>query len=202
MPTLLFVILPYPSHYLATFCFARMWQKQNYKVVFTGNELHRSLIEKEGFDFEPFYYGSEIRVQSIRLFLGFWLKSISDKKFTKTRYKEYYSRVRVINDVVKKYQPEIVFLDEHVGFNALYLAKSKLKLVVINTKLATRKRIGSPPLNSSFSPNAYLWSNIWCEWLWAKHLALRWCRKHLNNLAFNGLGELGFQRHLAKKNES
>jgi zeaxanthin glucosyltransferase len=199
MPTILFVILPYPSHYLASFGFARMWQKRGYNIVFTGFDIYRDLVEKEGFLFETLYYGHITKILKIRVFLGLWLRSTFDRNDRKRRYRAYYARVQAIKYLIEFYRPEIVFLDDHVGHYALYLADYKQQMVVINTKLATRKRIDSSPLNSSFYPNKTMWSRLWCEWLWTKHVALRQFRNTIENLTFNGMGEVGFHKRLAKR---
>jgi zeaxanthin glucosyltransferase len=199
MPTLLFVILPYPSHYLASFGFAKMWQERGYKIVFTGFDRHRDLIEKEGFLFETLYYGHVTYVRTMQVFLGLWLRTTFDKTDVKRRYREYYNRVQAIRYLVEQYRPEIVFLDDHVGHYALYLANYSQPIIVINTKLATRKRANTPPLNTSFYPSFSLWSHFYCQWLWAKHITFRHYKSFLENLTFNGTGELTFQRHLAKQ---
>lgn len=199
MKTLLFVILPYPSHYLASFGFARIWQKRGYKVVFTGLEGQRILVEKEGFDFEPMYYGHITYVKTLKLFFGLWLKNTFDKNNKKMRFRAFYARSLCINYLVEKHQPEIIFLDDHLGHFALYLNKYKCHLVVLNTKLSTTKRSLMPPLNSSFCPNNSMWSKLKTEWLWLTHISKRNWVSFIENITFNGMGEISFHRRCVKK---
>lgn len=199
MQTLLFVILPYPSHYLASFGFARMWQKRGYKVVFTGLEGQRILVEKEGFDFEPMYYGHITYVKTLKLFSGLWLKNTFDKTNKKMRFRAFYARSLSINYLVEQHQPEIIFLDDHLAHFALYLNKYKCHLVVLNTKLSTTKRLLMPPLNSSYCPNNSMWSKFKNEWLWIKYISKRNLVSFIENITFNGMGEIGFHQRCVKR---
>jgi zeaxanthin glucosyltransferase len=197
--TALFVLLPYPSHYMASFGFARLWQQRGYQVVFTGMSIHKELVEKEGFMFSELYYASEIRVRKLRVLLGLWLRSVLDDSDLRNRYRVFYAAVQAVRIVVVKYSPNIIFLDEHLSYYAVYLAPCSTPIIMLNTKLSTRKKVGIPPLSSTYLPTHSILSILWCEWLWGIHLAKRPFRQLFQDIAFCGKEGAFFQKRLAQQ---
>ena len=80
MKTALFIMLPYPSHYMACFGYAAAWQQNGWKVVFTGWPSQRRLVEKAGFGFCEIGYTTEYQVKTFQTFLGLLIRAIFDKK--------------------------------------------------------------------------------------------------------------------------
>lgn len=115
MKKILFIILPFPSHYTACFSYARYWQKKGYEVFFTGNKNLRELIEVEGFGFCSIQYLNEYNVKSYKSFLGLLIKTIVDKKFTLERFKEFYTAQKEAQQLYLEIHPKRIFIDEHLA---------------------------------------------------------------------------------------
>ena len=62
-----------------------------------------------------------------------------DKSFTKARYKEFYSSQLATEQLIKIYKPEKVFIDEHISEYYFFLKKYEAEIIIINTKLSTKK---------------------------------------------------------------
>ncbi len=199
--TALFVILPYPSHYMASFGFARMWQQRGFRVVFTGVDSLRQLVENEGFEFCEMVYAHEsvILKVKIRLLIGLLLRTLLDKQSVRQRYREFYTGVLEIHQIIRQYNPDVIFLDEHLGHYALYAAPFKLPMAVLNTKLSTRKQVGVPPLNAAYIPNASFSSRFWSKWLWIRYLQRRDWRELVQRMSFMGYDERCFQQRVARQ---
>ena len=57
MKTLLFVMLPTPSHYITSFPLAHEFEKNGFKVTFTGNaDSIKVLVKQNGFVYENMLY--------------------------------------------------------------------------------------------------------------------------------------------------
>jgi UDP:flavonoid glycosyltransferase YjiC (YdhE family) len=68
MKTVLFILLPFPSHYMAAFGFAHEWQKRGYRVIFTVIEKYKELVKEEGFEIYHFKYAANIISKHSKVF--------------------------------------------------------------------------------------------------------------------------------------
>src|SRR3954470_16340145 len=105
MKRTVFVMLPSPSHYMATFAYAHQLRKMGEAVAFTGTFDLRELITDEGFDFFLFEYAIEYRIKSFFSFLGMFLKSIADHSFLKRRLREFSNYVTETKRLIHYYNP-------------------------------------------------------------------------------------------------
>lgn len=201
MKVVIFHILPFPSHYTACFGFARYWQNKKYKVVFTGNENLRELVEIEGFEFYKFQYLSEYNIKSFKAFLGLFLKTIIDKNLQKVRFKEFYSAKQAAEQLYKTFQPTHIFIDEHFSEYYFFFKKYNSDISIITTKLSTKKVKGIPPLDVDFNPLKYpkLISNIVVEFIWQKHFFKLKYQEFIQKIAFLNRHEVYFWKRLCEK---
>ena len=197
--TAVFVMLPFTSHFLATFGFARMWQERGYRTIFTGQASHRYLVETEGFEFYELEYTIIYTVKSFRVLMGFLLKSMLNTNDLRARYRSWYNSVLSYRSFIKASNPNVIFLDDHLGYYSLYLLPTKIPTVIVNTKLSTARRVNVPPLNSELIPNFTFFSKIQCWLLWEKHLAKRQWIDWLSRCAFLGKNDDYFQEHLTRR---
>ncbi|MCU0470051.1 MAG: hypothetical protein MUF58_15770 [Arcicella sp.] len=199
MKTILFIILPYQSHLFATFDFAKKLQKSEAKIVFTGNKHLKELIEAQGFIYEELTYIQENVISKPSIFFAYLIHSLLSKKQKKIRYRAFYQAKQEIENLIQKYQPEQVFIDEYIA-DYYFLIKKDVNVSLINTRPSTKRVKGIPPLNSSFKPTYSVFSNIICEYLWIKHLWKREINEFVYYLAYGGVDEKVFLYRMAKKN--
>lgn len=201
MPTALFIILPYPSHYLPTFGMARALQRLGYQLVFVGTPDLQDLVEGEGFIFEPLAYHEEYKISSFKIFAGLVIKNLLNTKNTQHLYKDFYKSIQSSEGLVEKYRPSQIFLDDHLAHYFLYLKKYNAPITMISTKFSTKKKNNIPPLDSDFVPSNSVLSKLFTEYLWFIHLSkLRW-KTWLEKLVFLGKDDEFFQRRYCKKNK-
>ncbi|MBO0932606.1 glycosyltransferase [Fibrella aquatilis] len=199
MPIALFVMLPFPSHYMASFGFARLWQQRGYMAVFTGPPHLRAIVEAQGFGFTELVNTPTYVIRSLKAFVGLWLQTVADAGATRRRYREWYGCVQAIRQVVAEYRPALIFLDEHLSHYALYLAGTPATIAVVNTKLSTRWHSNIPPLNSTYTPARSVASAVWCWWLWQRHLLHRRVEAAMQRWAFLGKDDTYFDGRMARR---
>lgn len=192
-------MLPFPSHILPTFALAKDWQNKSYKVVFTGTENLKNLVEEEGFEFYGFQYGSEYNISSFLAFGGLLLKTYADKSFLRQRYREFYITQLSIESLILAYQPTHVYVDEHLAEYYFFLKRLNSNISILNTKLSTQYSKGTPPLNSTFEPNGTWYSDTICDLLWLKEIVKIRGQELLQKVAFWGADEIYFWKRFSQK---
>lgn len=201
MRTVLFIILPFPSHCNACFSLAQEFRNHRFRIIFTGEPYLKEHIEKQGYVFCSMKYTSEYNVQTIGGFVAFFLRSLLDKRDVKERYRVWYESVFEIRKICKQYLPEHIFIDAHLGHYYLYLLKYKQSITILSTELSTKKSFGLPPLNSFYIPKSTALSKAYCEILWTKYIIATELRRLKNKMAFLGRDELSFQDRLCQKHK-
>lgn len=198
MPVIVFIILPFPSHYLACFEFAREWKERGYAVIFTGVRHHSNIVENEGFRFYPFEYLSEYTIRSVKTFMGLFLKTLVDPLFTKSRFREFIRSKIVSETLFETVKPEKIFLDEHLAEYYWFFKKYNCEISLVNTKLSTTKRKGIPPLDSGYMPSSTYFSHLYSEILWKQHFFFLWLQEISQFAAFFGKDEIFFWKRLCR----
>ena len=199
MKTALFIILPYPSHYHASFGLAQELQQQGFRVIFTGYPHLKNLVEQQGYEFRSMSYTLEHQVRSVKGFVSSFLISLLDKKAVAKRYREWYRSVVEVRSLCAYYRPDQLLIDAHLGHYYLYLFDYQKYITILSTKLSTRKSSGLPPLNSFHIPKNTIWSRFLCEFLWFEYVNIVALQNLIKRIAFLGKEENYFQRRLCKK---
>ena len=199
MKTALFIILPYPSHYHASFGLAHELQCNGFRVVFTGYPHLKNLVEQQGYEFYSMSYTLEHQVRSVKSFISSFLISLLDRKAIRKRYREWYRSVVEVRGLCAYYRPDQLLIDTHLGHYYLYLLGYQKGIIFISTKLLTKKLPGLPPLNSFHVPKDTVWSKWFCEFLWFKYVSVVAFQNLIKRVAFLGKEENYFQRRLCKK---
>lgn len=200
MRTIIFLILPYSSHYMASFEFAKEWRNNGYRVIFTGELKLKELIEDEGFEFYEFQYLISYKIRTFKSFLGVFLKTLVDKSFIRNRYREFYSVQLSVGKLIQKYQPEHIFIDEYIAEYYFFLKRIYTQVTIINTRFSTKKVNNIPPLNSNYIPSSKWYSVVICEMLWIEHFIKLRLRSFIEKMAFIGLNEDFFWKRLCIQN--
>jgi UDP:flavonoid glycosyltransferase YjiC (YdhE family) len=196
----LFIINPVLSHYMASFPLAKAIQNQGFKVFFAGSEGFRGIVETEGFKFIPFEVSMQHYLYSFKSFLGFFIKNILSND-SRERYKKFYQNIQEIQDAFSKCHPEIVFIDEHLSSYFFSLKKYNIPIIILNTKLSTKKVFNIPHLSSNHIPKNGLISMLKIEFFWLIHLAKLRRPKRFEKIAFLGKDNEFFLKRYCKKNE-
>jgi zeaxanthin glucosyltransferase len=200
MKSILFIIYPFPSHYYPAFAFAKEWQMKGYNVVFTGNSQKlQKIVSDEGFVFCPFDSGEEYKISSFKSFLGLLIKTVFDKSFLKKRYREFYQLQIDSTQLKKIFNPEIIYLDEHLSYFYPFLMDNIIEVIALNPMLSATKKRGIPPLNSSLLATNTFLKNLQCEFLWFLHLTKLSFIELKQKIAFMGKGDVYFLERMLRK---
>lgn len=192
-------MLPFPSHYFVAFGTANYLKKEGYRVVFTGEEKVRTLIENEGFEFQKFQYITEYQKLDFKIWIALLLKTILDKLYTKQRYKDFYSSILELNRLYKSLNPELILIDHHIGEYALFLKRYNSKIVILNTKLSCYKSKGIPPLGIGWVSKNSFKDKIRAEFDWLALKLKCYKKKSIECLVFVGKSDSFFYKRWAKK---
>ncbi len=199
METVLFIILPYPSHYNACFGLAHVLKKQGKSIIFTGFPHHRKHVEQQGYEFIDLYYTTEYKIKNLKGFLGLFLNTLLNKRHLKNRYRMWYQSVIEIRHICRQYKPTQIFIDAHLSHYYLYLYTYRQLITILSTKLSAQKTTGLPPLNSFYIPVRGLMSKFYTEFLWFRYTTAAEYERWKNKAACLGKDEIYFQKRLCKK---
>ena len=199
MRTVLFIIMPYPSHYHASYGLAQEYKNKGFQVVFTGSSHLKNHIEQQGYEFCAMSYVPNHQIRTIKGFVSSFLISLLDKKDVVKRYWKWYNRVTEVRKLCEHYCPEQLFIDAHLDHYYLYLFDYQACTTIISTKLSTRKSPGLPPLNSFHVPKDTVWSRWFSEWLWVNYFGSIVLRNFIKRVAFLNRDERYFRRRLCRK---
>lgn len=193
MRTALFILIPVPSHYYATFGLARHLQETGFSIVYSGMPSSQSVIEREGFVYKPLRYIEEFKIDNPKVALGLFLKNLLAPAYAKRRYREYLQEVQAINNLVQDVKPDVVFVDDTMGHYYLYMPQH-VQVIQVSTKLSPRKSPGIPPLNSFWQPKNravdYMVSEL--QWFW--HIQKRKAKALVERIVFMGKDSWYFQK--------
>ncbi|GAB4031897.1 nucleotide disphospho-sugar-binding domain-containing protein [Spirosoma gilvum] len=193
MRTILFLLLPIPSHYYPTFGLARLLQHRGYRIIYMGKPHLQEIVEQEGFDFETLIYAEEFVIRRLKVAIGLFVKSRLDASYMRGRYREFLFRNGLFEQVIKRLRPEIVFLDDTMGLYYPVLA-GKTTVVQLSTKLSPRKKPGVPPINCFWEPNNVYTDELISEWFWFWHIQKRRLKNQIQRFVFNGRHDAYFQQ--------
>lgn len=199
MRTILFIILPFPSHYFVAFGVARYLKENGYRVIFTGEDQQMKLVENEGFEFQKLLYFTQYKRFNLQTFVALFLKTILDKSFVKNRYIEFYNSILELKSLYKKNNPDLIFIDHHLGEYALLLQNYNSRIVILNTKLSCYQSSGIPPLGVGWVSKNGFFDKIRAQFDWMKLSFTRTQKNILEYLAFLGKTDKLFFKRLSKK---
>jgi zeaxanthin glucosyltransferase len=192
MKKVLFVILPSPSHYHASFSYAQKLKAQGNEICYVGTPQLEDTVLKEGFGFVRWYYTSEYKIQTFKAFFGVFLKSLADKTFFAVRKKDYSKNIEDVRSLILETNADEIFLDEHLSEYYLYFQDLKVNTSILCTKISSRKSAGIPPMDSYFIPSNSKFSNLFCEFLWQIKNLKDYVKEIIHKVAFFGQDECSF----------
>lgn len=201
MKTVLFVILPYKSHYYPAFALAEKYRLEGYKVLFTGTPHFQQVILNQSHGFVSLFYLSEYIFSSSKQLLGIFIKNLLDKSYLKERCKEYYKVQMTLRKIIEILHPDKIILETNISEYYLFFEHVGIETELISIFLSTEKKKNIPPLNSNFIPRNSIVSILTVEFLWYKLFLTRWFKDILIKIAFLGKDDYFFQKRICKKKE-
>ncbi len=200
MKNILFITLPFKSHYFPAFNLANTYRNNGYNIYFTGSNHSEYVVKNEGFNFVQINYLIETEIKDFKNLVGFFLKTLTDKTFKKAKHQEFWRVKEDIISVVAKVNPEKIFLEINIAEYFLFFKKFNIDTELFSIYLPTRRRKGIPPLDSNFVPSDKLYSDFVCGYLWSQYMIKRYCQNILNKVAFwNCNDDFYFKRFCKKK---
>lgn len=199
MKTVLFIILPYPSHYFSCFPLANCYREQGHRVIFTGLTHLENLVTDEGFEFIPMMYPTKNLIISVKSFFGYFILTALDYQARKKMYKDWFASVLSFKEILRNFSVSTILIDEHLNYFALIAEKYVENIILVNTKLSTSRRKGIPPLNSTFVPTFSFISNTFSSFLWLKNKLYRKSIGLIEQIAFFNMTENYFKNRLLEK---
>lgn len=199
MKTVLFIILPFSSHYYPAFSIAEKYRNDGYRVIFACTDYHKNTISNESFESVNIWYLSETVILNIKHFFGLFIKNLLDKNNLKLRLKEFYYTQLSLRKAIEKIKPDKIFLETNVSEYYLFFKDYEIDTELISIYLSTEKKVNIPPLNSNFIPRNNLFSKIVTEIIWCKYFFFRTFNQLLLKLAFLGKDDYFFQKRICKK---
>ena len=200
MKTILFIMLPTPSHYMTTFPLANRFLNEGFEVIFTGdNDLLLNIVEDNDFLYQKMIYQTTTLIPNIKYFFSFLIISFLSQEFLFKRYKEFYTNIMEAERLIYTSQADVVFIDEHLSHYYFYFIKQNCKVFLFNTKLLTSSNGDNPPLNTSHLPNLTFKYRIINKFLWLKVSVLHLLESLKLKFAFIGKDDTFFTKLFCKK---
>jgi len=198
MKTALFLVVPHLSHYFPTFGLARLLKRKGYTIVYSGTHPYRSVIEQEGFLFETMDYLEESVIRKPIVAFGLWLKVRTDSIFTKVRYRQFLTNMRRVENLVTDSNPTLILMDDTLGHYYACLV-GKATIMQVSTRLSSRKRPSTPPLNSFYLPQKNAINSLITNGQWWWHISKRRLNEGLQRLIFKGYSDVDFLRRYEQR---
>lgn len=199
METILFIMLPFPSHFISVYGLANHYKSLGYDVIFTGTRDLKGLVEIENFKFVEFQYPLEDTINTFNSFIGTILKGLSDRFFSLSMFKLFIKQKNEFEKLYSYLSPSHIFIDEHLAECSIFYKNVNVTVSIVNTKLSTRKVVGVPPLCSSYQADGSKLSNVMSNLLWLRHHTSLTLKKYLHKVAFLGRDETFFWKKYCKK---
>lgn len=201
MKNVLFITLPFKSHYFPAFNLAHTYHSHGYDIYFTGLSNSESIITNQGFNFIPLNYITQNEIKDLKNLFGFFLKSISDQRFVKDKYEDFLMEGNSLISAINKTNPIKVLLEINIAEYYLFFKNLNIDTELFSIYLPTRRRRGIPPLDSSYTPNGSLFSDFICFFLWKIYLLKKYINRKVNNFAFWKCNDDYFFDRFCKKNK-
>src|SRR3990170_8653600 len=194
MLTILFDIFPATGHYNATFKLAKLLKQRGHHIVYIGPQEFSEKINSLGFEFHiisPHILQPDIAEHG---WFIFFLERLIDS-FSRAKHDTAILRMKEYDDLINKYSPDLLVLDDHYIYKAVFYYKYKIRIIAVQSMIAKEKDNWIPPFQSTVIPRLNFSYKILIRCLWLFHLFKK--RKNLllnKTLAF---GQDGFS--LTKK---
>jgi len=189
MLTILFDIFPATGHYNATFKLAKLLSKRGHRIVYIGPAEFSEKINSFGFEFHiinPHILDPDIAEHGLLVFFLEHFLAL----FSRAKRGVVIERMNEYDDLIRKYSPDLLVLDDHYIYKAVFYHKYKTKVIAVQSMIAKERDKRIPPFQSTVIPNFKFGCKLLISSLWLIHLIKK--RKDLllnKTLAF---GQDGF----------
>lgn len=162
MAIIIFKCLDTPSHYNATYKLAQELKMKGHRIIYIGHQSFKETIVRQGFEFHNHSIFPAREKSSKRNII----KQMIFRYQILKQNEEYYLKGLPLEEVIKKFKPDLFILD--VSLNILFpiLLENQIKFIIYNTKVNLNKTYLIPPVTCSFIPKNNIWSVIRVELLW------------------------------------
>jgi UDP:flavonoid glycosyltransferase YjiC (YdhE family) len=165
MLTILFDIFPATGHYNATFKLAKLLKQRGHRIVYIGPQNFYDKITSLGFEFHiisPHILEPDIAEHGlITFFMERFLES-----FSRTKYESVALRIKEYDDLITKYFPDLLVLDDHYIYKAVFYYKYKIKIIAVQSMTAKERDNWIPPFQSTVIPKLRFDYKILINCLW------------------------------------
>lgn len=192
MKIVLFLVLPFPSHYNSCFGLAASLRERGCRVVFTGIKSLQDYVQNQEFEFAALQYIDEPIIANWRGALGSFIASRLDKQFIRKRYRDFLYAVQDLYRVCQDIKPDEIYIDDHLNHYYCLLNKDWPSIILINSKLPTRCVKGIPPLTCSVPVKNIPLHRLYCRVLWKTYLLQRSVTKWITRAVLSGLTDTHF----------
>ena len=135
---------------------------RGHRIIYIGHQSFKDTIIRQGFEF----HNHSIFPAREKFSKGNIIKQMIFRYKILKQNEEHYLKGLPLEEVIKKFEPDLFLLD--VSLNILFpiLLENKIKFIIYNTKVNLNKTYLIPPVTSSFIPKNNIWSVIRVELLW------------------------------------
>lgn len=196
MKTALFIILPYPSHYISCAGLARLMRQDGWATIATVSEYSVHHARSQGFETLKWEYFRKETCENIKKFVGYSIRNYLDRSFAFKRARESYKHYFYYNEQIERIKPDIVFIDTHLGFYSIF---GNQKVVLLETKLSARRQQYIPPYISSLIAKDNLMGLVAANFSWAYCTYRRNIESVAERIAFGFSNDVNFFRKIACK---
>jgi len=145
-------------------------------------------------------YLEEYVIPNVRVALGLFVKSRVDNHFLPRRYQEFWSNVLAFRQLHQAVAPDTVYLDQHLNHYYFLLEPEDRNVVLLNTKLPTRRVEGIPPLTCAIPFRQNWYYRVYADLLWTLFSVRRSLIDRLQTIVLNGRDDSFFLGRCAKRN--
>ena len=168
MATILFDMFPATGHLNGVFGIAQMLQQQGHRVIFFCSTLTLKLVRSRGMEFylvEPFIFQLDKFDASRKGLIRYSLEGLLEH-FTQQRCRQVDRTFDKYDQLLERINPDLVILDEHFPHKVIYYTQKKVKLLTVQTTVATGQDDFVPPFKYGYLPKRNRTGQWLTQWLW------------------------------------
>ncbi|CCH55881.1 putative UDP-glucosyltransferase ydhE [Fibrisoma limi BUZ 3] len=200
MQTVLFIMVPIPSHYNANYGLANWLQQHNYRIVYAGTPSLKQHVEEQGFDFKELTYLIEYFPAGIRTKLHHLWRSLRDSSHLRTRYRDYRTTLQSLQALCDQVRPDYILIDEHLSYYYYLLHDKAPNVFFIHSKPPTQPLPAIPPLEYAVPLQNNLLGRLRAWAMWQPYLLRRHIGRLQRRAIFLGKNDMYFVERHARRN--
>ncbi len=171
MKTVVFHILPTPSHLNASYKLAKSLRSKGHRVIYFSYSYKEPYFRSLGFEFSP-YPESQNPLEKPQKQDSILKKAILAYK-NKRHYHKEFLKGDFYDELLGQISPDMIVVDLSLIYYSVFLYKKKVPFIITCTKVCLDKSPDVPPFTSAYIPKqGSVVSRIFVYWLWLHRLSL------------------------------